>query len=68
MIVVSSGHSRAFYVVFVPLEYIPSIPPHSTYIIVICTYHRVTFRRDKELVNNCDMICIFVINYYNWLW
>ena len=26
----------AFYVVFVPLEYIPTIPPHSTYIIVIC--------------------------------
>ena len=33
--VVSSGHSRAFYVVFVPLKYILSMPPHSTYVIVV---------------------------------
>ena len=32
--VVSIGHSRAFNVALVPLEYIPSVPPHSTYIIV----------------------------------
>ena len=36
--VVSIGHSPAFYVVFVPLEYIPSIPSHSTYVIVIRTF------------------------------
>ena len=35
-VVVSIGHSRAFYVIFVPLEYITNIPPHSTYAIVIC--------------------------------
>ena len=34
--VVSIGHSRAFYVIFVPQEYILSIPPHSTFVIVIC--------------------------------
>ena len=32
----SIGHSRAFYVVFVPLEYVPTIPPHSTYVKVSC--------------------------------
>ena len=37
-IVVSSGHSRAFYVVFVPLECIRSMPPHSTYVMVVCTF------------------------------
>ena len=31
-IVVSSGPFQAFHVVFVPLEYIPTMPPHSTYI------------------------------------
>ena len=36
--VVSIGHSGAFYVAFVPLEYIPCKPPHSTYVIVICTF------------------------------
>ena len=35
-IVVSSGPFRAVHVVFLPLEYIPSVPPHSTYVIVIC--------------------------------
>ena len=32
--VVSRGSFNAFYVDFFPLEYIPSIPPHSTYVIV----------------------------------
>ena len=32
--VVSNGNSRAFYVVSVPLEYILSIPLHSSYVIV----------------------------------
>ena len=31
--VVTSGRFHALDVVFVPLEYIPSIPPHSTYVI-----------------------------------
>ena len=38
MVVVSIGHFRAFYVVFVPLEYTRSIPPHSTYVIAIRTF------------------------------
>ena len=33
-IVVSSGYFHAFHVVFFLLEYILSVPPHSTYIIV----------------------------------
>ena len=33
-LVVSIGHFPAFYVVFVPLEYISTIPPHSNYVIV----------------------------------
>ena len=28
--VVSIGHSRAFYVIFVPVEYVPNIPLMST--------------------------------------
>ena len=35
-VIVSSGHSCAFYVVFVPLEYVPTIPPHSSNVIDIC--------------------------------
>ena len=34
--VVSIGHSHTFYVVFVPLEYVPTIPPHSSCVINIC--------------------------------
>ena len=34
--VVSIGHFPTFYVVFVPLEYVPTIPPHSTCVIVSC--------------------------------
>ena len=30
-VVVSIGHLTAFYVIFVPLEYVPSEPPHYTY-------------------------------------
>ena len=33
-IIRSLGHSHAFCLVFVPLEYIPTIPPHFTYVIV----------------------------------
>ena len=32
--VVSIGRLTAFYVVLVPLEYIPGEPPHSNYVIV----------------------------------
>ena len=28
------GHFCAFCFVFVPLEYVPNVPPHSTYVIV----------------------------------
>ena len=34
--VVYIGRFAAFYVVLVPLEYIPSIPTHSSYVIDIC--------------------------------
>ena len=34
----SIGHSHAFYVIFVPLEYVPTIPPHSTKLRVPTTY------------------------------
>ena len=36
--VVSIGRLTAFYVIFVPMEYIPSKPPHWTYIIVLFLY------------------------------
>ena len=32
--VVSSGHFHAFHFVYLPLEYVPTIPPHSTYVMV----------------------------------
>ena len=36
LVVVSIGHYCAFYVVFVPQEYFPTVPPHSIYVIVSC--------------------------------
>ena len=42
--VVSIRRFAAFYVVFVPLEYIPTIPPHSTFVIVfVREIHRLIF-------------------------
>ena len=42
--VVSIGHFPAFYVVLVQLEYIPTIPPHSTHLIVLLKeIHRLIF-------------------------
>ena len=35
-LVVASGRFLAFHVVFVALEYIPTIPPHTAYVIVSC--------------------------------
>ena len=40
----------AFYVVFVPLEYILTIPPHSTYALDICLY----FSENKRARNEND--------------
>ena len=37
-LVVSIGRLTAFYVVLVPMEYIPSKPPHSAYVIVSFLY------------------------------
>ena len=60
--VVSSGHSRAFYVIFVPLEYIPTTPAHYNYIIDFLLREHVnpqmsTFTRTLNvvmlLVYNC---------------
>ena len=44
--VVSIGHSCAFYVVLVPPEYIPSVPPHFTYVIVFLSnmYQNKSYR------------------------
>ena len=37
-LVVSSGHFHAFYIIFVALEYVLTIPPHSTHVIVKFSY------------------------------
>ena len=37
------GQFHAFCIYFVPLEYIPTIPPHSTYVIVQNTNYATTF-------------------------
>ena len=37
-LVVYIGRLTAFYVIFVPMEYIPSEPPHSPYVIVSFLY------------------------------
>ena len=48
-VVVSIGHFAAFYVVLVPLEYIPTIPPHSTYVIVFeGEIHRFIFTNGQS--------------------
>ena len=40
--VVSIGRLAAFYVILVPMEYIPNEPPHSAYVIVsFCTCKKV---------------------------
>ena len=44
VIVVSIGRLTAFYIVFVPLEYIPCEPPHGNYAIVSF----VLYKRLKE--------------------
>ena len=43
--VVSIGHFPALYVVLVPLEYVPTMPHHSSYIIDICF---VLFKRKGD--------------------
>ena len=40
LVVVSSGPFHAFHVVFLPLEYILAIPPHSTFVIVFVAKER----------------------------
>ena len=47
---VSSGPFRAFHVVFVPLEYIWSVPPYSTYVIVNC----LCFVQNKECLQGIN--------------
>ena len=74
--VIGIGHSCAFYVVFVWLEYIPSIPPHSTYVIIICFVLEavgsgltidVCIYKDNNaftilMFKYCDTICILTKN------
>ena len=72
---VSIGHSHAFYVVSVPLEYIPSIPSYSTYVIAFLHIHRLTFAlghssfdiicilNTNTSVKHCNRICILTTNH-----
>ena len=65
--VVSSGHFHAFHVVFVPLEYIPTIPPHSTYIIVLSYFSEV--KTARYVLRKINKICIFSQNtklFFTW--
>ena len=50
--VVSIGHIPAFYVVFVPLEYIPTILHHSTYVLVLL--------REPIIFNICSFTIILI--------
>ena len=55
--VVSTGRLNAFYVGLVPLEYFPSEPPHSTYVIVsLCGVFNL-HRHTTSSALNCDFIC-----------
>ena len=60
--VVSDGHFPAFYVVLVLLEYIPSIPPHSSYVIGICSqntnyvaHYVVVFVVKLQIMSKCTL-------------
>ena len=66
--VVSSCHFSCFYVIFVPLEYVPTIPPHSTFVIVSCfviftnvlvnvDIYGLTDKRTLFFSNNNDDVC-----------
>ena len=66
-LVASSGHFHAFHVVFVPLEYIPTIPPHSTYIIVLSYFSEV--KTARYVLRKINKICIFSQNtklFFTW--
>ena len=49
--VVSIGHSLAFYVIFVPLEYILSMPPYSTYVKVFSYWEK-----SKDFYEGTDVL------------
>ena len=50
------GRLTAFYVIFVPMEYIPSEPPHSPYVIVSFLYF------PEELIQwNLSVTCMCVV-------
>ena len=57
--VVSIGRLTTFYVVFVPLEYIPSRPPQNTYIIVYVLY--LAKRLQFLALRFCKTIDIYIL-------
>ena len=61
--VVFIGHFPAFYVVFVPLEYITNIPPHASYVIDICF---VVFKKREGQQRICsqDTNYVTILNVY----
>ena len=62
--VVSIGRFPAFYVVLVPLEYIPSIPPHSSYVIVLMVFtYKARFLSFPYMIASLHH-CLFMITTY----
>ena len=57
-VVVSIGANPTFKVIFTPLEYIPTIPPLSSYVINICLYltRRLHFSLEKYTTNIDDVL------------
>ena len=54
IVVVSNGSFHAFHVVFLPLEYIPSIPPHFTYVVVngLCLFKIKTAKYKRREIQS----------------
>ena len=45
LLVVSIGVNPSFKVIFTPLEYVPIVPPLSTYVINVCYFDEVRVQR-----------------------
>ena len=67
-LVVSIGRLTAFYVVLVPIELIPSEPPHFAYIIVLAkSFHFLAsrFYKTRDIYRLKDMIDWYVFHKMN---
>ena len=53
----------SFCLLFVPLEYIPNIPPHFTYVIVFLSLQTIDVYINKD-VKYCNIVCIMSENTY----